>query len=145
MENDQAGPQGPYALDPDDEADWRAIAEMSQAANRGSQVGERGTRRLAATNEDGWRNIASAWEEREQEQAAAELAALRALVQDVLDHWDSDSWALSPFDGIREWQKKALETLDPKAQTNAAPKAVTSLHAGSDLRFAEVDDTPVWL
>jgi hypothetical protein len=144
MGNDRTELQDPFALDTDDESGWRAIAEMSQATDDCGQVGDRGARRLAASDEYGWRNIATAWEERERQETAAELATLRALVQDVIDHWHSDSWALSPFSGIREWQKKALETLGPKAATDA-PKAVTSLYAGSDLRFAEVSDTPVWL
>lgn len=135
MENTEAKLQEPYSLDCDDEAVWHSIAESSHD--------EPGKGRRAA-DEDGWRNIATAWEERERVEAAAEVAALKNLVQDVLDHWDSDRWALSPFDGIREWRTKALAVLDPKAHTNA-PKPIASLHAGSDLRFAEEFDTPVWL
>jgi hypothetical protein len=144
MGNDRTKLQGPFALDPDDEAGWRAIAEMSQSRSDCEHVGERDSRRLAAMDENGWRNIATAWEDRERESAAAELASLRSLVEEVLDHWHSDRWALSPFVGIREWQKKALEAMAPK--NGMASTAAPSLHAGSDLRFAEVnDDAPVWL
>lgn len=145
MGNDRTDFAGPFALDPNDEAGWRAIAEMSQKAGGCEQSAVCSTTRLTASDENGWRNIASAWEAREHEDANAELAALRSLVQEVLDHWHSDHWALSPFAGVREWEKKALETLAPKAQANTS-MAVASLHAGSDLRFAEVtDDVPVWL
>ena len=134
-----------YSLDPDDEAGWRAIAEMSQKADGCEQAAVGSMRRLTASDESGWRNIASAWEARHHEDANAELIALRSLVQEVLDHWHSDDWALSPFSGVREWQRRALETLAPKTQTDAS-KAVASLYVGSDLRFAEVtDDAPVWL
>ena len=138
MENLQAKLQGPYSLDPDSEAIWQSIAERSQKPAGGPGTGRR------AADEDGWRNIAKAWEERERTEAAAEVARLRALVQDVLNHWDSDSWSLSPFEGIREWRRKALEVLSAKPLPNA-PKQVASLHAGSDLRFAEEFDMPVWL
>ena len=145
MENDRTEFPGPFALETTDEAGWRAIAEMSQKADGCEQIVRPSTTRLTATDENGWRNIASSWEAREHEDATAELAVLRSLVQDVLDHWHSDYWALSPFSGVREWQKKALETLTPKGQADAS-KAVASLHAGSELRFAEVmDDAPVWL
>lgn len=145
MGNDRTELQGPFALDPADEAGWRAIAEMSQKLNDCGFIASRSPERLTASDEDGWRNIARAWEEREVEDVAVELAALRALVQEVLDQWHSDSWALSPFAGVREWQKKAIETLNPKAGT-VLPSTVVSLHAGADMRFVDVtDDAPVWL
>ena len=136
---------GPYSLDPDDQAGCRAIAEMSQNTNGCEQNAERSTTRLSASDEDGWRNIGRAWEEHEREDASSEAAALRGLMQEVLDHWHSDSWALSPFAGFRGWQKRALEALDSNGRTGES-NAVASLYAGSELRAAEVqDDTPVWL
>jgi hypothetical protein len=136
---------GLYSLAPDDQAGCRAIAEMSQKANGCEQNAERSMTRLTASDEDGWRNIGRAWEEHEREDASSEVTALRCLMQEVLDHWHSDSWALSPFAGFRAWQKRAVEALNSKRRRDES-NAPASLYAGSDLRVAEVqDDVPVWL
>jgi hypothetical protein len=58
-----------------------------------------------------------------QEEAAAEIERLRGLVLEVLDYWDSGNWRILYVDHMRGWRKRALDTLGPIAQEEAAKVA----------------------
>ena len=81
--------------------------------------------RLSSEDEAGWRGIASPVEQKQQDQAAAEIEKLRGLVLEVLDYWESGNWRILYVDHMRGWRKRALDTLGPIAQEEAAKVAVS--------------------
>jgi hypothetical protein len=94
-------------------------------ANSG-KCDERATsHRLSSEDEAGWRGIASPVEQKQQDQAAAEIEKLRGLVLEVLDYWDSGNWRILYVEHMRGWRKRALDTLGPIAQEEAAKVAAS--------------------
>jgi hypothetical protein len=82
---------------------------------------------LSSEDEAGWRGIASPVEQKQQDQAAAEIEKLRGLVLEVLDYWDSGNWRILYVEHMRGWRKRALDTLGPIAQEEAAKVAAARL------------------
>ena len=54
---------------------------------------------------------------------AAEIERLRGLVLEVLDYWDSGNWRILYVEHMRNWRKRALDTLGPIAPEEAAKVA----------------------
>lgn len=81
--------------------------------------------RLRVEDEEGWRGIALSPEQRQQGEAAAEIERLRGLVLEVLDYWDSGNWRILYVEHMRGWRKRALDTLGPIAQEEAAKVAAS--------------------
>jgi hypothetical protein len=80
---------------------------------------------LRVEDEEGWRGIALSPELRQQGEAAQEIERLRGLVLEVLDYWDSGNWRILYVEHMRGWRKRALDTLGPIAQEEAAKVAAT--------------------
>lgn len=75
--------------------------------------------RISAEDAAGWNGIAEASAPREQ----AEIERLRGLVLEVLDYWNSGNWRILYVENMRGWRKRALDTLGPIAQEEAAKAA----------------------
>ena len=79
--------------------------------------------RLRVEDEEGWRGITPLAEQRQQGESAAEVERLRSLVLEVLDYWESGNWRILYVEHMRGWRKRALDTLGPIAQEEAAKVA----------------------
>lgn len=107
-----------------------------------SRCDERATsHRLSSEDEAGWRGIASPVEQQQLDQAAVEIEKLRSLVLEVLDYWDSGNWRILYVEHMRGWRKRALDTLGPIAQEEAAKVAAS--RAGGAVASAVVANVPV--
>ena len=71
------------------------------------------------------RGVALSAEQRQQREATAEIEGLRGLVLEVLDYWDSANWRILYVEHMRGWRKRALDTLGPIAQEEAAKAAAS--------------------
>jgi hypothetical protein len=77
-------------------------------------VNEKGSRSETATKQDAEQIVS---------QQQAEIERLRGLVLEVLDYWNSGNWRTLYVDNMRGWRKRALDTLGPIAQEEAANAA----------------------
>jgi hypothetical protein len=80
---------------------------------------------LRVEDEEGWRGIALSAEQKQQGEAAEEVERLRGLVLEVLDYWESGNWRILYVEHMRGWRKRALDTLGPIAQEEAAKVAAS--------------------
>ena len=112
-----------------------AVADLSKCDKRAT------SHRLSSEDEAGWRGIASPVEQKQQDQAAAEVEKLRGLVLEVLDYWDSGNWRILYVEHMRGWRKRALDTLGPIAQEEAAK--VAARRSGGAAASAVVANVPI--